>query len=93
MVGYKHELSLFPLPKHSTRKTTVEENMNKKQTKRKHKAGLEAEIETEASLITDSVNSEVNLRRFTCNNPRLIDRMHEQASDSGLGRMRMAGDW
>lgn len=35
----------------------------------------------------------VSLRSFTCNYPGLIDRMHEQASDSGLGRMRMAGDW
>lgn len=61
--------------------------------KNNHKAGLEAKTETEASLITDSDNSEVRLRYFTCNNPRLIDRMHEQTSDSGLGRMRMAGDW
>lgn len=29
---------------------------------------------------------------FTCNYPGLIDRMHKQASDSGLGRMRVAGD-
>lgn len=66
MVEYKYELPLFPFPKQSTRKTTREEN---KQTK-KEDPGIEAEVVTEASLITTHGNYEGKFKIFYLQLPR-----------------------